>query len=76
MAVAAFILGGILGLIGAIAVMLLTGAGWGAAVTVYLALGYGVPGAMIAALLIREALLALVKGGMSRSPEEARASRS
>lgn len=76
MAVAAFILGGILGLIGAGLLMLLTGAGWSTAVMVYFALGYGLPGAMIAALLIREALLALVKGGMSRSPEEARASRS
>jgi len=55
MAVAAFILGGILGMIGAIATLILTEAGWGAAVMVYFALGYAVPVVALVAMLIRTA---------------------
>lgn len=43
MAAVAFILGGVAGIIGAIATLVLTEAGWGAALKVYFLLGYGVP---------------------------------
>lgn len=75
MAVAAFIVGGILGLIGAGLLMLLTGAGWSTAVMVYFALGYGLPGVVLCGLLIRSGIRALNDAEGSRQSRKVYVSR-
>lgn len=75
MAVAAFILGGILGLIGAIATLALTDAGWGTALMVYFGVGYAVPGVAVGGLLIRASLREPVDKEISQPPDKARVSR-
>lgn len=75
MAVAVFILGGIVGLIGAIATLLLTDAGWGTALMVYFGLGYAVPGVALGVLLIRGRARRSGDAEISGAPEKARVSR-
>lgn len=75
MAVAAFILGGIVGLIGAIATLMLTDAGWGTAVMVYFGLGYAVPGLAVGGLLIRAGIRSRNDAEGSRHARKARVSR-
>lgn len=75
MAVAAFTLGGIVGLIGAIATLMLTDAGWGMALMVYFGLGYAVPGVALGALLIRTGIRASSDAEGSAQTRKARVSR-
>lgn len=75
MAAAAFILGGVLGLIGAITVLVLTDTGWGTALMMYFGLGFAVPGVALGALLIRSGIRAPGDVEGSRQSRKARVSR-
>lgn len=75
MAVAAFILGGIVGLIGVIATLMLTDAGWGMSLMVYFGLGYAVPGVALGALLLRAGIRSRSDAEGSRHARKARVSR-